>query len=89
MKILFELDNGAYVVEVLPKRLYAKVEAHTDIPTYSSTASSLLNRGSFHEYRKKDKKLAFELEDIIRYDLEGSYDKTKEIKQDNEHMQEL
>lgn len=74
MKILFELDNGAYVVEVLPKRLYAKVEAHTDIPVYSSTTAPLLNRGAFHEYRGNDKPLEHTLEDIIADDLESSYD---------------
>ena len=50
MKILFECDNGAYVVEVHSGRLYAKVEKDKALPIrYSSTISPLLNPASFHE----------------------------------------
>lgn len=80
MKVLFELDNGAFVLEVLPKRLYARVEADSDIPTYSDTYSTLITRGTFKEYRRKDKELAFELEDVVKYDLEKSFTKYEGFK---------
>ena len=70
MKILFECDNGAYVVEVRPQRLYAKVEADKAMPIrYSSTISPLLNPASFHEYRDEDSMLQKKLDKAISEDL--------------------
>lgn len=70
MKILFECDNGAYVVEVHPQRLYAKVEADKNMPIrYSSTTSSLLNPASFHEYRGDDTMLQKKLDKVVGEDL--------------------
>ena len=70
MKVLFECDNGAYVVEVLPQRLYAKVEEDKNMPIrYSSTVSPLLNPASFHEYRKEDAMLQKRLDRAVADDL--------------------
>lgn len=70
MKILFECDNGAYVVEVHPERLYAKVETEKDMPIrYSSTISPLLNPASFHEYREEDAMLQKKLDKVVGDDL--------------------
>lgn len=71
MKILFECNNGAYVVEVHEKRLYAKVEPdNKNQPVhYSSTISPLLNPASFHEYREDDAMLQKKLDKIISDDL--------------------
>ena len=70
MKILFECDNGAYVVEVHPERLYAKVEEDKHLPVrYSSTVSPLLNPASFHEYRGEDAMLQKRLDKTIADDL--------------------
>lgn len=70
MKILFECDNGAYVVEVHPERLYAKVETEKDMPIrYSSTISPLLNPASFHEYREEDAMLQKKLDKAVADDL--------------------
>ena len=70
MKILFECNNGAYVVEVHPKRLYAKVEADKNMPVrYSSTISPLLNPSGFHEYRESDAMLQKKMEKAISDDL--------------------
>lgn len=70
MRILFECDNGAYVVEVHPERLYAKVETEKDMPIrYSSTISPLLNPASFHEYREEDAMLQKKLDKAVVDDL--------------------
>lgn len=70
MKILFECDNGAYVVEVHPERLYARVETEKDLPIkYSSTISPLLNPASFHEYREEDAMLQKKLDKAVGDDL--------------------
>lgn len=70
MKVLFECDNGAYVVEVLPQRLYAKVEEDKNMPIrYSSTVSPLLNPASFHEYRGEDTMLQKKLDKAVAEDL--------------------
>ena len=70
MKILFECDNGAYVVEVHPQRLYAKVEEDKNMPIrYSSTISPLLNPASFHEYRGDDAMLQKKLDRAVADDF--------------------
>lgn len=70
MKILFECDNGAYVVEVHPERLYARVEEDKNMPVrYSSTISPLLNPASFHEYRGEDAMLQKKLDKTVADDL--------------------
>ena len=70
MKILFECDNGAYVVEVHDGRLYAKVEKDKALPIrYSSTISPLLNPASFHEYRDEDAMLQKKLDKAVADDL--------------------
>lgn len=70
MKILFECDNGAYVVEVHPQRLYAKVEADKNTPIrYSPTVSPLLNPASFHEYRDEDSMLQKKMDKAVSEDL--------------------
>ena len=70
MKILFECDNGAYVVEVHSDRLYAKVEKDKALPIrYSSTISPLLNPASFHEYRDEDAMLQKKLDKAVADDL--------------------
>ena len=70
MKILFECDGGAYVLEVLPQRLYAKVETDKNIPIrYSETFSPLLNPASFHEYREEDAMLQKKLDKVVAEDL--------------------
>lgn len=70
MKILFECDNGAYVVEVHSGRLYAKVEKDKALPIrYSSTISPLLNPASFHEYRDEDAMLQKKLDKAVADDL--------------------
>lgn len=70
MKILFECDGGAYVLEVLPQRLYAKVEADKNLPIrYSETFSPLLNPASFHEYRGDDSMLQKKLDKTVAEDL--------------------
>lgn len=71
MKILFECNNGAYVVEIHAQRLYAKIEAdNKKAPIhYSSTVSPLLNPASFHEYREKDTMLQKKLEEAIADDM--------------------
>lgn len=70
MKILFECDGGAYVVEVHSERLYAKVETEKDMPIrYSSTISPLLNPASFHEYREEDAMLQKKLDKAVGDDL--------------------
>lgn len=70
MKILFECDNGAYVVEVHPERLYARVETEKDMPVrYSPTISPLLNPASFHEYREEDAMLQRKLDKAVVDDL--------------------
>lgn len=85
MKILFECDNGAYVLEVLPQRLYAKVEEDKNMAIrYSATISPLLNPASFHEYRGKDTMLQKKLDKAVSDDLRkvisnhGSTEETKE-----------
>ena len=70
MKILFECDNGAYVVEVHGGRMYAKVEKDKALPIrYSSTISPLLNPASFHEYRDEDAMLQKKLDKAVADDL--------------------
>lgn len=70
MRILFECDNGAYVVEVHPGRLYARVEEDKTMPIqYSSTISPLLNPASFHEYREEDAMLQKKLDRAVADDL--------------------
>ena len=69
MRILFECDNGAYVVELCEKRLYAKVHPDNNTPTYSSTFSNLLNPASFHEYRDENTMLENRVEKVITTDL--------------------
>lgn len=70
MKILFECDNGAYVVEVHSERLYARVEEDKNMPVrYSSTISPLLNPASFHEYRGEDAMLQKKLDKTVADDL--------------------
>lgn len=66
MKIKFACDDGSYVVEIFPGRLYAKV--HPDKghpPLYDGNYNLLLNPGSFHEYREKDQMLENRIADII------------------------
>lgn len=80
MKILFECNNGAYVVEVLPQRLYAKVEADKNAPIrYSATTSSLLNPASFHEYREEDVMLQKKLDKVISEDLKRASEALKKV----------
>lgn len=70
MKILFECDNGAYIVEVLAQRLYAKIDQDKHAPIrYSSTVSPLLNPASFHEYREEDSMLQKKLDKVVSEDL--------------------
>jgi hypothetical protein len=70
MKILFECDNGAYVVEVHEKRLYAKIEEDKNKPIrYSETISPLLNPASFHEYRGEDAMLQKKLDRAVADDM--------------------
>lgn len=70
MRIMFECNNGAYVVEVLPERLYAKVEEDKNMPIrYSSAISPLLNPASFHEYRGEDSMLQKKLDKVVADDL--------------------
>ena len=71
MKILFECDNGAYVVEIHPQRLYARVEADDKKAPihYSSTVSPLLNPASFHEHREKDPMLEKKLFKAVADDM--------------------
>ena len=70
MKILFECDNGAYVVELHPERLYAKVDADKNVPIrYSTTVSPLLNPASFHEYREEDAMLQKKIDKLVADDL--------------------
>lgn len=70
MKILFECDGGAYVLEVLPQRLYAKVETDKSLPIrYSETFSPLLNPASFHEYHGEDAMLQKKLDKAVVDDL--------------------
>lgn len=69
MKIIFELDDGAYVLEIVPQRLYAKIEKHTDIPKYSATVSPLLKQGHFKEYRDSQPDFEEMMYGLIRTDL--------------------
>lgn len=70
MKILFECNNGAYVVEVHEKRLYAKIEPGSKKPIhYSSTISPLLNPASFHEYRGDDAMLQKKIDKMVADDM--------------------
>ena len=69
MKILFECDNGDTVVEICEKRLYAKVLAKGNTPTYSSEFSSMLNPAAFHEYKGENGMLENRIEKIITTDL--------------------
>lgn len=71
MKILFECDDGAYVVEVLPSRLYARVHPDKEEVRYDGNYSLLLNPASFHEYRGKDKMLQNRINKLISEDLQG------------------
>ena len=72
MKILFECDGGAYVVEVLEGRLYAKVETEKNVPIkYSHTFSLLLNPANFHEYREKNTMLQNKINKLINTDLKS------------------
>lgn len=72
MKILFECDDGSYVVELCKHRLFAKIPDKKDVlPTYSTVVSKLLNPGSFHEYRgKNNKMLETRLKNRLKDDLE-------------------
>lgn len=73
MKILFECDGGAYVAEVHPNRLYAKVDLEKDVPiAYSHTFSLLLNPASFHEYRGDDAMLQNKIDKMISTDLKSA-----------------
>lgn len=69
MKILFECNDGAYVVEVLPSRLYARVHPDKGEITYDGSYSLLLNPASFHEYRGQDKMLQNRVDKLITEDL--------------------
>lgn len=69
MKILFECDDGTYVVEVLPSRLYSKVHPEKGELFYDGGYNLLLNPGSFHEYRGEDKMLQNKIEKMISDDL--------------------
>lgn len=70
MKILFECNDGAYVVEVLPSRLYARVHPDKGEVSYDGSFSLLLNPASFHEYKGKDAMLQNRIDKLIREDLE-------------------
>lgn len=70
MKILFECDNGTYVVQIFEGRLYAKVDPDNDRVDYHNQYNLLLNPGTFHEYRKKDTMLQNRIKKIITGDLE-------------------
>ena len=70
MKILFELDNGEYVVELVKDKLYARITKNS--AKYASKVSSLFtdaDRGKFHEYQEEDKKLFIKLKKVIANDL--------------------
>lgn len=69
MKIMFECNDGCYVVEVQPKRLYAKVNPDKEEPMYSSNYSLMLNPGSFHEYKGEDAMVENRVEKIVKEDL--------------------
>lgn len=69
MKILFECDDGAYVVEVLPSRLYSRVHPEKGELFYDGNYSLLLNPASFHEYRGEEKMLQNKIEKMISDDL--------------------
>lgn len=69
MKILFECDNGAYVVEVLHKRLYARVHPDKKDIVYDGSFNLLLNPASFHEYKGQDKMLQGRIDKLISEDL--------------------
>lgn len=73
MKILFECDDGCYVVEVMPSRLYARVhpDKEGEEVRYDGHYSLLLNPASFHEYRGKDKMLQNRIDKLIAEDLQG------------------
>lgn len=71
MKILFECNDGAYVVEVLPSRLYARIHPDKGEVRYDGNYSLLLNPASFHEYRGKDKMLQNRIDKLIAEDLQG------------------
>ena len=70
MKILFECDNGCYVVQIFEGRLYAKVDPDKGDIIYDGHYNLLINPGSFHEYRKKDTMLQNRLKKLITEDLE-------------------
>lgn len=74
MNIMFECNDGSYVVEVLPSRLYAKVNLDKDIIAYDDSYNLLLNPASFHEYRGEDKMLYNKIDKLIREDLEKSHE---------------
>ena len=70
MKILFACDDGSYVVEVLPGRLFAKVSPAKDHQTvYDGHYNLLLNPGAFHEYREHEAMLENRIETIILDEL--------------------
>lgn len=69
MKILFECDDGCYVVEVMPSRLYARVHPDKEEIVYNGGYNLLLNPASFHEYRGKDKMLQNRIDKLISEDL--------------------
>lgn len=70
MNILFECNDNSYVVELLEKRLYAKVfEDETMQVEYNPTIPALLNPASFHEYRGKNEMLYNKLNNIVSDDL--------------------
>lgn len=83
MRILHEMDNGAYVLEVIPKRLYAKIEKYTDIPTYAGTVSPLLIQGHFHEWRESDPKFEKAMFQLVKTDLKEVVGNVK-VKETNE-----
>ena len=70
MKILFECDDGNYIVEVLPTRLYAKIHPEREDLFYGDKFNLMLNPGSFHEYREGDKMLQNRIDKLIREDLQ-------------------
>ena len=69
MKIVYELDNGSYVLEIKEKRLYALIEKLSDTPKYSSNGREYLTAGHFHEYRDTDIEFENAMYDLVRADL--------------------
>ena len=69
MKILFECNDGTYVVEVISSRLYAKVHPDKEDIHYDGKYNLLLNPAGFHEYREEEAMLQNKINKLISDDL--------------------